>query len=145
MPKVITVTARKEYKCSKCGAEIHKGEKYKKGVCNFKKPRIVCNKCNLYWWELSSSEYVQRTQGLIHYLQDYETPDEIIDELEEIKTTLEDNLENMPENLRENSNSGQTLQEYIDNLDCCISELESIDTEDENWRNEFIECMGCNL
>jgi len=147
VPRVKAVTARKEYKCQKCGADIKKGDKYLRGICNFKKDKIVCTKCGLQWWELSNSEYIFRTQSLLFNIENYDTPEAIYEELEDLKSTLEESLENMPENLRENSSSGETLQEYIDNLDSCLYEFDDIDTDsgDENWREEYINIMESNL
>ena len=136
MPKIQKPKARKEYKCSKCGNTINKGEVYLKGITNFRKPTIRCQKCGLRMWELSSSNYIQTTGWLLDNWRDYDEVDEIIDVLSELQSEVEESLENIPEQLREYSSSGELLQERYDNLDDCIRELEDIDTSDENWTSE---------
>ena len=79
MPKILKPSARKEYKCSKCGGTIFKGETYLKGIVNFKKPIIRCVNCGLKMWELSSSNYIQTTGWLLDNWRDYDEVDEIID------------------------------------------------------------------
>lgn len=51
------------------------------------------------------------------------------DDLENLKSECEGNLENMPEGLRESSDSGQTLQERIDQLDEWINNLDGINID----------------
>ena len=54
--------------------------------------------------------------------------EELISNLENLRDTCQESLDNIPEQLQE-GNSGQILQERIENLDGVISELENIDTE----------------
>lgn len=131
------LTARKEYKCSKCGKIIEKGTKYYRGSRNFCRHDVIrCSDCGLKQYEMSTSEYIQRTG----YLQDkwqenynsVDMIDELITELEDIRDSRQDNLDNMPENLRETSSSGETLQEQIDQLDEAISNLENIEIPEDN-------------
>lgn len=51
----------------------------------------------------------------------------ILSEIENLKSECEEKLSNMPEHLQESSSSGQLLQERIDNLDNWYSEIENID------------------
>lgn len=72
--------------------------------------------------------------------------DEIRDDAESLKDECQEHLDNMPEQLQD-SDSGQTLQERIDNLDSVIgdidnfnSEFESeIEKEDDETDDEFLE------
>ena len=125
--------ARKEYVCSKCGATIKVGEQYVKGTPFRMKPIIRCNKCGLRHWELSSSDYVQGVGRVCDcwekdYGCDEDTAQSIADELSSILDTTQDSLDNMPEGLQE-GDTGQLLQERIDNLDSAINDLECIDYE----------------
>ena len=123
--------ARKEYVCSKCGATIKVGEQYVKGTPFRMKPIIRCNKCGLRHWELSSSNYVRTVGRICDFWQDdygigEDTAQSIADELSNLRDELQDNLDNMPYGLQE-GDTGQLLQERIDNLDSAICDLESID------------------
>ena len=131
MAKIEKPVARKEYKCSKCGEVIKKGEQYLKGSPFRCKPIIRCQKCGLRHWELSSSDYIQSVGRLVDcWQEDYElgesTAQEIADELTNILDECQDRLDNMPEGLQE-GDAGQLLQERIDQLGDVISELEDID------------------
>lgn len=145
MPKVKFIKARKEYTCGKCGKKITTGEKYYRGSRNFcKHDTIRCSSCGLKAYELSTSEYTQRTGYLMDkWIEEYKDSPDILDdtiaELEDLKSSREENLENIPENLRETSSSGEILQEQIDNIDNALSDLEALDTpenddlESEEW------------
>lgn len=54
--------------------------------------------------------------------------DEFTSRIEEVRDTCQERLDNMPEQLQ-GSNSGSTLQEYIDNLESWLSDLESVETD----------------
>jgi len=62
--------------------------------------------------------------------------DDVISQLEEMKSECENNLENIPEQLRESSQAGQQLQERIDALEQSISDMESISMETEFENDE---------
>lgn len=131
MARIDKPVARKEYKCSKCGETIKKGDTYLKGSPFRMKPIIRCTKCGLRSWELSSSDYVQGVGRVCDYWEedygcDEDTAQQIADELSNIRDEAQDSLDNMPEGLQE-GDTGQLLQERIDNLDEAISELENID------------------
>ena len=133
MAKIERPKARKEYKCSKCGETIKVGDIYLKGTPFRMKPIIRCKTCGLRHWELSSSDYVQGVGRVCdcweqEYGCDEDTAQSIADELSNILDTTQDNLDNMPEGLQE-GDTGQLLQERIDNLDSAINELECIDYE----------------
>lgn len=106
-----------------------------------------------YWWQFAfrskqvsktmprRSQYVTRSEhlGAIYDLEDQlsemETDDiqdgcldNIISEIENIRDICQERLDNMPEQLQE-APSGQTLQEYIDNLESWQSDLEGIDLD----------------
>lgn len=140
--------ARGEYKCSKCGEAIHKGDSYLRGERFRMKPLIACTKCGIKSYELSQSDYVQRVGAVCEewetmYGVSEDTPASICEELESLRDDLQDRLDNMPENLRENSETGQLLQERIDTLEDTISELENIDIE--NLRSEARDQAEVNL
>ncbi len=131
MAKIERPKARKEYKCSKCGEIIKVGDTYLKGTPFRRSPVIRCTKCGLRSWELSSSEYVQGVGRVCDcweedYGCDEDTAQSIADELSNILGDTQDSLDNMPEGLQE-GNTGELLQERIDNLDSAISDLECID------------------
>ena len=133
MAKIEKPKARKEYKCSKCGETIKIGDTYLKGTPFRRSPIIRCTKCGLRSWELSSSDYVQGVGRVCDcweedYGCDEDTAQSIADELDTIKDNCQDSLDNMPEGLQE-GDTGQLLQERIDQLDDVISELEDIDYE----------------
>lgn len=125
--------ARKEYVCSKCGTAIKVGDTYVKGTPFRMKPIIRCNACGLRSWELSSSDYIQAVGRVCECWQedygvDEDTPQQIADELSNIRDDLQDRYDNLPENFQYSEN-GEMMQERIDNLDSAISDLESIDYE----------------
>ena len=125
-----------EYKCSKCGDTIHKGDSYLRGERFRLKPLIRCVKCGIKSYELSQSDYV-RTVGEIceEWRETYgigeDTPTSICEELENLR------------NLRDTSEAGETLQNRIDNLEDVISQLENMSYEDfegeaeENAKDEL--------
>lgn len=127
--------SRKEYKCGKCGRVIPVGSKYYKGEINFGPTIIRCSDCRLEGWEVTTSDY-QLSVGEIAYRweENYDVSDESIAEdiasaLQEIYDETESRLENMPESLQ-GSDTGQLLQERMDNLELVIGELESVDLDD---------------
>ena len=72
--------------------------------------------------------------------------DEIRDDAESLRDECQEHLDNMPEQLQD-SDSGQTLQERIDNLDSVIGDIDSFDSEfeseiekeDDETDDEFLE------
>jgi hypothetical protein len=104
-----------------------------------------------YWWKFRfggkhvSKTYPNRSQltqssflGSLYDLEDNwsldrEDPQGSIEDLksqvEDLKSQCEESLENMPDNLRENSESGNLLQERIDQCDEWIGNLEGIDAD----------------
>lgn len=128
-------SSRKEWRCGRCGKEIHKGDPYIRGELNFSKPVIRCTDCGLESWEVTTSDYqltvgetVYRWQS--HYDPSEEAVEAIISDLEDVKSDLEDRLDNMPDGLRE-GDTGCLLQDRIDSLDSAISDLENIDCEQD--------------
>lgn len=120
---------RKEQKCSKCGKAILVGSPYLKAT-PFKKAAIIrCTDCGLKWWETSGSYYIQTAGELSETYSELEKED-IISQLEELRDTCQDSLDNMPEQLQY-SESGETLQNRIDNLESIITSLENIDDLEE--------------
>jgi len=131
MAKIENPVARKEYKCSKCGKVIKKGDQYRKGTPFRRTPIIRCLSCGIYRWECSSSEYTRGVGRICDcWQEDHElgadTAQEIADDLSNIQDDCQDSLDNMPEGLQVGS-AGELLQERIDTLGDVISELESID------------------
>lgn len=72
--------------------------------------------------------------------------DEIRDDAESLRDECQEHLDNMPEQLQD-SDSGQTLQERIDNLDSIIGDIDNFDSEfeseiekeDDESDDEFLE------
>lgn len=142
MAKVQTQKARKEYKCSKCGAIISSGEEYHKIVAQFQAPRIRCKNCKPARSELTTSEYYSWLWDLQDNLEKYfdlrseDAKDELYSQLEEQRDELQSKLDNMPEQLQY-APTGEMLQERIDALDSAISELDNLDYPDkEDYSNE---------
>ena len=126
--------SRKEYKCDKCGRVIPKGSRYIRGEMNFSKPKIRCTHCGLQHWEMTTSEYLLAAGKLLNcWEEDFDvsedTPQEIMDHLEELRDELQERLDNMPESLQE-SDTGSLLQDRIDGLEAAMSDLELIDLDD---------------
>lgn len=126
-----------EYKvklCAVCGEPLTPGEQYM-NVWNFYNDYSM--HCDCYRksprsrWE--TSEYI----GRIYDIQDNFRIEEIegtISDLEDLKGELEDRLYAMPEQLQY-AQSGELLQERIDNLDSAISDLETIQYDYEEIRD----------
>ena len=135
--------SRKEYTCSRCGKKIEKGQPYLRGELNFSKPIIRCPKCGLQHWEVTTSEYQLNVGEIVYrWNENYEVSedgrDNIISDLEETKDELQDRLDNMPEGLQQ-GDTGCLLQARIDSLDGAISDLESIDFDDDNFDDDVDE------
>lgn len=87
--------------------------------------------------QLTNNSFKQELYSIQESIEDFspEDPDdvgvfveELISNLEELRDTCQESFDNIPEQLQE-GNSGQILQERIENLDDVISNLENIDTE----------------
>lgn len=134
MAKVnIIQKSRKEYKCSKCGKVIPVGSKYYKGEINFGPTIIRCSDCKLEAWEVTTSDWQLATGAIINrWEEDYglhdSTPEELRDEIENIRDDQQERLDNMPESLQ-GSDVGQLIQERIDACDAAIDELDNIDID----------------
>ena len=137
MAKCYSQKSRKEYTCSKCGKTISKGEMYYRIVENFRADRIRCCNCRPERSELTGSDYYQWLYNLQDHLSEmFELDNEgaandVISELEDQKSELEDRLESIPEQLRD-GDAGTTLQERIDALGDAIDELENLEYPDED-------------
>lgn len=136
--------ARKSIK----GTDIKKGDSY-------------------YWWQFAfrskqvskthprRSQYMTQSEHLgniydieddlsaltIEDIKEGFTLDEYIQQVEEIKDTCQERLDNMPEQLQY-APAGETLQEYIDNLEQWQSDLETCDVDfsiDDDDTEEDIE------
>lgn len=125
--------SRKETKCMKCGNIIPVGSKYYRGELNFSRDIIRCETCKLEGWEVTTSDYQLRVGAIVYqWRESYDLSitgvEEIVSELEDIRDDLQDRLDNMPEGLQQGE-TGQLLQDRIDNLDSVIDELNSIDED----------------
>lgn len=87
--------------------------------------------------QLTNNSFKQELYSIQESVEDFspEDPDEVgefveelISNLEELRDTCQESFDNIPEQLQE-GNSGQILQERIENLDDVIYNLENIDTE----------------
>jgi len=145
-----------------------------------KKDELIVKKGeSYYWWQFAfgsknistthprRSQYLTRSEHLggIYDLEDQLAKmtideiddsclDDVIQEIENIRDTCQERLDNMPEQLQE-APSGQTLQEYIDNLEQWQSDLEGInltvdideddEESEENSRQEVLdEIQNCS-
>lgn len=141
MAKVQTQKARKEYKCSKCGAIINSGEEYHKIVAQFQAPRIRCKNCKPERSELTTSEYYSWLWDLQDHLEERydlrseDGKDELYSEIDNQRDELQMKLDNMPEQLQY-APTGEMLQERIDALDSAINELDNLDYPDKEDYND---------
>lgn len=127
--------SRKEVVCCKCGKTLSKGSSYLKAT-PFHRPTIIrCIECGLRPYETSSSEFVQTCGHIVDkWTIEYGVdPDAIIEALDDLKETCQDNLDNIPEQLKDGS-AGSLLQERIEMLGDVINELQLIDYD--NIRDE---------
>ena len=122
--------SRKECKCGKCGNIIPVGSKYLRGILNFHPDIIRCKNCGLKYWEVTTSDYVQRVAPILNEWQEQGySYEDILSEFTDLKDELQERLDNMPESLQD-SDSGQTLQDRIDGLEEACSQLEEISRDD---------------
>lgn len=151
MGKVVKVErCRKDWTCSRCRVLIPKGSPLLRGELNFAPPIIRCCKCGLQPWEVTTSEYQLSVGEIVYrwsenYEPNEEGRDNIVGELEDIKSELEDRLYNMPEGLQE-GDTGLLIQERIDYLESAISDLECIDfeeLEEEDAQGEIENALSC--
>lgn len=134
-------SSRKEYRCSKCGQVIPKGDPYLRGEVNFGPTIIRCTKCGLKSYEVTTSDYIQQVGPIVYewetdYGLDESTPAAISEALSAVRDDVQDRLDNMPESLQY-SPTGEMLQERIDQLESAIDELDDMDIE--SIRNEVAE------
>lgn len=122
--------SRKECKCGKCGNIIPVGSKYLRGILNFHPDIIRCTSCGLKYWEVTTSDYIQRVAPILNEWQEQGySYEDILTEFTELRDELQDRLDNMPESLQD-SETGQTLQDRIDGLEEACNQLEQISKED---------------
>ena len=137
---------------------IHKGESYWTWAFMNQPPHYSKERPRAS--QLTQSEFLSTYYSIQEEIEDWspenpEDVEEFVDiikgELEDLRDETQDRLYNMPEQLQE-SDSGQLLQERIDECDNLINELECIDTtpdeEDEDWLEnvvEEIQSIGFNL
>lgn len=125
--------SRKECKCGKCGNIIPVGSKYYRGEMRFIPDIVRCDSCKLESWEVTTSDYILQVGRIANkWSEDYECSasgaENIASDLEELKDELQDRLDNMPYQLQE-ADTGQLLQDRIDNLESVIDELNAIDED----------------
>lgn len=124
----------KDLKCSKCGKPINVGDEYLKATPYKRSPIIRCTSCGLKSYETSGSEYVKECGSLVEDWRDSFSANadgvsEIVSTLEDLRDQCQESLDNMPEALQ-SGDTGQMLQDRIDNLESVIEELNNIDEED---------------
>ena len=99
---------------------------------------VRCSKTRPRPSQLNLSEYYSRLFSIQEQLEDFEgTRDDfrqhvegMVSELEELRDEQQEKRDNMPENLQESS-TGELLGERYDSVDSYISDLQSIDFDDE--------------
>lgn len=115
---------------------IHKGESY--WTWAFMNGPQMYSKTAPRPSQLTRSEFMSTYYGIMEEVEDWEpeSQDEdaleefisiITGELEELRDETQDRLDNMPEGLQD-GDTGQLLQERIDECDSLISDFEAIDT-----------------
>lgn len=130
--------SRKEYKCSKCGKKIEKGEEYYRfSVSRFNPLKPRCTGCKPKQSEMTQSEFLSTIWGIEEEIaklgiDDLAEPQSVIEnftgQLEELRDETEDRLSNMPEQLQD-APTGELLQGRVDCVQEMIDELEAIDTD----------------
>jgi hypothetical protein len=78
---------------------------------------------------LSQLYTIEETIAAMSTIDDIENMETVIEEIGCMRDECEYSLENMPEHLQETSDSGQLLQQRMDDLDVWLQELESIELE----------------
>ena len=88
--------SRKECKCGKCGNIIPVGSKYLRGILNFHPDIIRCTNCGLKYWEVTTSDYVQRVAPILNEWQEQGySYEDILSEFTDLKDELQERLDNM--------------------------------------------------
>lgn len=137
MPRVTKVEKcrKAQGQCTKCGDKIKVGDPYVWWKFQFG-PRLVrCAKAECYPKpsDLTRSEFLGQLYDLQardidgESVEDLESiKDELVSDLDSMRSDCEDKRSNMPEQLQD-SDTGNLLQERIDALENAVSELEAID------------------
>lgn len=149
--------------CHKCEKKIEVGEAYYWWQFYKRGKNIRCGTCRPQAHELINSPYgsaiceLQNRDFTRDSAEDYESlRDELVDELENLKSEQEEKKQSMPEQLQETSSSAEMLQERYDNLESVIDELQSLsfaldnseDNEDgeqeqlDQMRDEITNALG---
>ena len=152
MGKVTKIkSARKEWKCSKCHSIIKVGDGYFKGEINFGPTIVACLKCGLKPYEVTTSGWTRRVGRIVEdFTEDYgygeDSLDQVLQEVYDIQSEVQDRLDNMPEGLQE-GDVGQLLQSRVEMCDDAISELENIDVSDikDAVKDEFLSNVSDEL
>lgn len=114
---------------------IHKGESYWTWCFMNQSPHY--SKIQPRASQLTQSSFYQEYYSIQERIEDFSPEradeisyfvEEIISSLEDLREQCQDSLDNMPEQLQD-SDTGQMLQERIDECDNLISDFESLDTE----------------
>jgi hypothetical protein len=149
MPRINYVPkARKDQgQCGKCGKPLPKGCEYRwiKFRRGSKRKRCTDSKCNWRGSELTQSEKIGNARAAGEALEDTlnaqgfgpedleSARDEFVSAVEEVIDLCQESLDAMPEGLQDSSDSGQTLQQYIDDLETWKGEAEDLDFEDFDY------------
>jgi len=132
MPKVYYVK-----KAIKDNPVAKKGESYywwrhAFGAKEFSKERPKPSQITGSPWLSELYSLQEQIEATVYDFDELETMrDDTVSSLEELRDQAQDSLDNMPEHLQETSQSGEMLQERIDELESAISDLESLDVPDE--------------
>lgn len=132
MTKVNHVTAAKDYP----EKGIKKGEKYYLWQ-HFRQPRQM-SKERPKPSQVAASEYERTLLSIVEQLGECdesfwgeEDRDNLVSELEQLRDAEQEKFDNMPEGFQQ-GDTGVAIEEHVSALDEWISELESIDFEEEN-------------
>lgn len=145
MPRVHVIKkARKpQGPCGKCETPIEPGDGYRYWEFRYggKRKRCMNHACKPTRADLTQSGYLKQLYSIIDQAAEMEYTsveqfeeyrDELVQELEQLRDEVQESLDNMPEHLQDSSSSGELLNERLDALEGAISELECIDTDDED-------------
>jgi hypothetical protein len=149
MPRVTKVqkARRSPGNCSSCGVKIEIGQPYFWWQFAFAPKSIRCALHPPAPKDLTRSAFHSTLLGIQE--EDFTGPsdsseleslrDDVVSQLEDLKSEIEGNLSNMPDSLQQGS-TGELLQERIDALDEVISNLQGVDcsvaAEDEQPADE---------
>lgn len=142
--------ARKEWRCSKSGRTIEKGEEYWRLEFAFSRPIVRAIEHPFSRSETTQSEYLSSLYSLQDNAEQPDTDsieagdstvstwiEDLKTDLEDLRDECEERRSNMPEHLQDASGPGEILTERIDALESAIDEMDDAHYDAENAEEEM--------